>query len=154
MQKVSILFDASQAALSTFDLDEVLAHILQIIRDYFHIQRALIMLADDEKGEFYCHSLFEEIATRTPADIPRRQYGTGIIGYAAKLKRPVYAPDVNKEVRYVRTFDKTRSELAIPLMVRDNVVGILDLQSDSPGAFDNETIDLLTRFSTQASNAV
>ena len=49
---------------------------------------------------------------------------------------------------------KTRSELAIPLMVRDEVVGVLDCQSEKPDHFDPETIDLLTLFSTQASMAL
>jgi diguanylate cyclase (GGDEF)-like protein len=48
----------------------------------------------------------------------------------------------------------TRSEVAIPLMVRDEVVGVLDCQSDRVGHFDSETIDLLTLFSTQASIAL
>ena len=49
---------------------------------------------------------------------------------------------------------KTRSELAIPLMVRDEVVGVLDCQSENPDHFDSETVDLLTLFSTQASMAL
>ncbi len=39
MQKIAILYDASQAVLSTFDLDEVLAKILDVLRDYFHLQK-------------------------------------------------------------------------------------------------------------------
>ena len=49
---------------------------------------------------------------------------------------------------------KTRSELAIPLMVRDEMVGVLDCQSENPDHFDSETVDLLTLFSTQASMAL
>jgi len=154
MQRVAILYDASQAALSTFDRDEVLGNILKIIRDYFHIHRALIMLVDRENKELYCHSLYEEKPTLTIADIPRRSIGVGLIGDAARLKRPVYVPDVAKDIRYIRRFATTQSELAIPLMVRDDVVGVLDLQSDSLAAFDDETIDLLTLFSTHASSAL
>src|SRR5271154_3458345 len=54
MQNVAILFDASQAALSTFDLDEVLGQILLIVQDYFHIQRAVIMLVEPKTGDLYC----------------------------------------------------------------------------------------------------
>ena len=54
----------------------------------------------------------------------------------------------------LKTATKSRSELAIPLMVRDEVVGVLDCQSDNPHHFDNEKIDLLTLFSTQASMAL
>ena len=53
MQKIAILYDASQAVLSTFDLDEVLQRILVIARDYFHLQNVAILLLDKEKQELY-----------------------------------------------------------------------------------------------------
>ncbi len=56
--------------------------------------------------------------------------------------------------RYICTAQSTRSELAIPLMVRDEVVGVLDCQSDQLDPFDKDTIELLTLFSTQASMAL
>ena len=49
MQKIAILYDASQAVLSTFDLDEVLQRILMIARDYFHLQNVAILLIDKDK---------------------------------------------------------------------------------------------------------
>ena len=55
---------------------------------------------------------------------------------------------------YVCAAQSTRSELAIPLKVCDEVVGVLDCQSDRIDHFDRETIDLLTLFSTQASIAL
>ena len=48
MQKIAILYDASQAVLSTFDLDEVLQRILVIARDYFHLQNVAILLLDKD----------------------------------------------------------------------------------------------------------
>ena len=51
MQKIAILYDASQAVLSTFDLDEVLQRILVIARDYFHLQNVAILLLDKETNQ-------------------------------------------------------------------------------------------------------
>ena len=48
MQKVAILYDASQAVLSTFDLDEVLTSILNILRDYFQLQNAAVLMIDSK----------------------------------------------------------------------------------------------------------
>ena len=84
----------------------------------------------------------------------RVSIGTGLIGTAAQKKRPLYVPDFAKETRYQPWGKKTRSELAIPLMVRDEMVGVLDCQSENPDHFDSETVDLLTLFSTQASMAL
>ena len=78
----------------------------------------------------------------------------GITGASVLKKQPVYAPDVTQDPRYICAAQSTRSELAIPLMVRDEVVGVLDCQSDRLDYFDTETIELLTLFSTQASIAL
>ena len=80
--------------------------------------------------------------------------GKGLTWAAATTKRPVYAPDVRKDPRYLAKVETTLSEVAIPLMVRDEVVGVLDFQSEQIDYFDSEMIDLLTLFSTQASLAL
>jgi diguanylate cyclase (GGDEF)-like protein len=151
MQKIAILYDASQAVLSTFDLDEVLQRILIIARDYFHLQNVAILLLDRETQDLHVRS---QIGWDGGLDHIRLRIGQGITGAAAERKRPLYSPDVTKDPRYVGSAKKTRSELAIPLMVRDEVVGVLDCQSENLDHFDNETVDLLTLFSTQASMAL
>ena len=151
MQKIAILYDASQAVLSTFDLDEVLQQVLIIARDYFHLQNVAILLMDKETKELYARC---QIGWDAGRDSVRLPIGTGLTGTAAKEKRPVYVPDVSKDPRYISSAMKTVSELAIPLMVRDEVVGVLDCQSENLDHFDEETIDLLTLFSTQASMAL
>jgi diguanylate cyclase (GGDEF)-like protein len=150
MQKIAILYDASQAVLSTFDLDEVLQQILAIAKDYFHLQNVAILMVD-RNGQLYprCQMGWDEGHDRI-----RLPIGTGLTGTAAQKKRPIYAPDVSKDPRYVSSASSTRSELAVPLMVRDDVVGVLDCQSENLNHFDSETIDLLTLFSTQASMAL
>src|ERR1700730_912851 len=149
MQKISILYDASQAVLSTFDLDEVLQQILTIARDYFHLQNVAILLRDKDELYVRCQVGWDE-----GHDEVRLPIGTGITGVAALQKRPIYAADVSKDARYILSAKNTRSELAVPLMVRDHVVGVLDCQSENLNHFDSETIDLLALFSAQASMAL
>src|ERR1700680_150669 len=149
MQKISMLYDASQAVLSTFELDEVLQQILTIARDYFHLQNVAILLLDQDELYVRCQVGWDE-----GHDKIRLPIGTGITGVAAQQKRPIYAADVSKDARYILSAKNTRSELAVPLMVRDHVVGVLDCQSENLNHFDSETIDLLTLFSTQASMAL
>jgi diguanylate cyclase (GGDEF)-like protein len=149
MQKISMLYDASQAVLSTFDLDEVLQQILTIARDYFHLQNVAILLQEKDELLVRC-----QVGWDDGHDTVRLPVGTGITGAAAQEKRPIYAADVSKDPRYILSATNTRSELAVPLMVRDHVVGVLDCQSENLNHFDSETIDLLTLFSTQASMAL
>ena len=151
MNNIAVLYDAGQAVLSTFDLDEVLQRILAIARDYFHLRNVAILLLDRQSQELYVRS---QIGWDEGQDKARLSLGQGITGAAALKKQPVYAPDVSQDPRYFCSAKSTRSELAIPLMVRDEVVGVLDCQSDRVDHFDAETIDLLTLFSTQASMAL
>lgn len=151
IQKVAILYDASQAVLSTFDLDEVLNRILAIIKDYFQLQNGGVMLLDKNRQELSVRAHFGHGGVDSGESVP---VGQGITGTAAKVKRPIYAPDVSKDPRYINVVKETRSEVAIPLMVRDEVVGVLDFQSDQLDYFKPDMVDLLTLFSTQASLAL
>ena len=151
MAKIAVLYDAGQAVLSTFDLDEVLQRILAIARDYFHLQNVAILLLDKEAQQLCVRS---QIGWDEGHDKVRLCVGEGITGTAALRKEPIYVPDVSKDPRYVCSAKSTRSELAIPLMVPDEVVGVLDCQSDRLDHFDKDTIHLLTLFSTQASMAL
>jgi diguanylate cyclase (GGDEF)-like protein len=151
MAKIAVLYDAGQAVLSTFDLDEVLQRILTIARDYFHLPNVAILLVDKDEEQLYVRS---QIGWDAGQDKIQLGFHEGITGASVAKKQPVYVPDVSKDARYVCAAQSTRSELAVPLMVRDEVVGVLDCQSDKLDFFDHETIELLTLFSTQASIAL
>jgi len=151
MPKIAALFDAGQAVLSTFDPDEVLKRILAIARDYFHLRNVAILLLNKETQQLCVRS---QVGWDDGKDVICLAAGEGITGAAASKKQPVYAPDVSKDPRYICAAQSTLSELAIPLMVREEVVGVLDCQSDQLEYFDHETIELLTLFSTQASIAL
>jgi diguanylate cyclase (GGDEF)-like protein len=151
MQKIAILYDASQAVLSTVDLDELLQQILIIARDYFHLKNVAVFLWDIETSELYPRC---QIGWDEGHDQLRLPLGMGITGHAAQQKRPLYVPDVLQDARYISSCKSTRSEFAVPLMVRDEIVGVLDCQSEKTDYFDSDTIDLLTLFSTQASMAL
>lgn len=151
MPKFAVLYDAGQAVLSTFDPDEVLQRILGIARDFFHLQNVAILLLDKEAQQLCVRS---QIGWDEGKDKVSMGCHEGLVGAAFAKKQPVYAPDVAKDVRYVCCSKSTRSEVAIPLMVQNEVVGVLDCQSDEVDHFDKETIQLLTLFSMQASIAL
>jgi diguanylate cyclase (GGDEF)-like protein len=151
MQKIALLYDASHAVLSTFDLDEVLNQMLATLRDYFNLRSGSVLLVNRAAKTLTVRAEFSPRSMESARVVP---IGTGITGSAAKLKRPVYSANVHKDPRYIGGDPDTQSELAIPLIVQDEVVGVLDCQSDKPAAFDNETVDLLTLFATNAAVAL
>jgi diguanylate cyclase (GGDEF)-like protein len=151
MQKISILYDASQAVLSSHDPEEVLQRILSIARDYFHLQNVAILLLNKETHKLH---LKTQIGWSHSPEHVELEVGRGLTGAAAALKRPICVSDVSQEPRYITCESKTRSELAIPLMIGDDVIGVLDCQSEHLGHFDTEKVDLLTIFSMHASMAI
>src|SRR5689334_16810851 len=151
MQKIAILYDASQAILSTYDPDEVLQRILTIARDYFQLQNVAILLLDKGSNKLHVKT---QIGWQEDIKGIEIEVGQGLTGIAASQKRPICVGDVGKDSGYISYVKSTRSELAIPLMVADDVVGVLDCQSDNLDHFDTEKVDLLTIFSTNASMAL
>ena len=79
MQRVTILYDASQAVLSTFDLDEVLRQILAIVRDYFNLENGSILLIDEINEDLYVRTHF---GARSDIDNVKIPIGGGITGMA------------------------------------------------------------------------
>ena len=151
MQKIAVIYEASQAVLSTFDLDEILRHILSILNDQFRLQHTAVLLLDSGTQQLVirAHSgPFDNLVNS------RISLGEGLIGTAAERKRPLYCPNVSEDPNYISSILSTRSELCIPLMLRNEMVGVLDCQSDQIDFFDSETIELLRLFSTQASIAI
>jgi diguanylate cyclase (GGDEF)-like protein len=151
MQKIAILYDASQAVLSTFDLEQVLQQILNVIHNYFHVPRISIFLLDESTQQLVVrrHLGFEG----TPAHL-QMPIATDIVSKAAAEKRPIYCSDLSQGFQPGSSATGNGSQLAIPLLLKDEVLGVLDCRSDVTDAFDVESIDLLTVFSTQASLAV
>src|SRR5882724_1827659 len=98
MQRVAVLYDASQAVLSATDLDEVLHQILITARDYFHLQNVAILLLDEEKQELCVRC---QIGWTDSLAYLRLPVGSGITGAAAQQKRPIYVANVCADPRYI-----------------------------------------------------
>ncbi|MFN2144574.1 MAG: GAF domain-containing protein [Anaerolineales bacterium] len=80
----------------------------------------------------------------------------GVVGYCAGTGNPRIAQDVGADVTYYANPDmpETRSEMALPLIVRDQRIGVLDIQSTEPNAFDEEDIEILQVLADQLALAI
>ena len=152
MQKIAILYDASQAVLSTFDLDEVCSRSWRLRATISTCRTSLSCCWTRRNRNLHPRC---QIGWDPGHDTIRLPIGTGTDRGRRHAEASHLCPDVSQRIRITfRRRQSTRSELAIPLMVRDEVVGVLDCQSENLDHFDYETIDLLTLFSTQASMAL
>jgi sigma-B regulation protein RsbU (phosphoserine phosphatase) len=86
--------------------------------------------------------------------LPRIRVGSGLVGYSALHKEVVLVPDVSKDQRYIKLVDDARSELVIPLLLKDRVIGVFDLESPELDAFKKSDAEILTLLASQAAVAI
>src|SRR5204862_827083 len=86
--------------------------------------------------------------------LPRVKIGNGLVGYAALHKEPVLVPDVSIDPRYIKVVEDARSELVIPLLVKDRCIGVFDLESTELDAFNRTHVEMLTLLASQAAVAL
>jgi sigma-B regulation protein RsbU (phosphoserine phosphatase) len=80
--------------------------------------------------------------------------GMGLVGFAAQTKQAVLVSDVAKDTRYINTNPETRSELAVPLVYKDKVIGVLDLEHTRRGFFTEEHQRTITTLAAQVAIAI
>jgi phosphoserine phosphatase RsbU/P len=88
------------------------------------------------------------------ASVPRIKVGLGLTGYAALHKEAVLVSDVSKDPRYIRLVEDARSELVIPLLLKDRCIGVFDLESPELDAFKKTDEEILTLLASQAAVAI
>jgi sigma-B regulation protein RsbU (phosphoserine phosphatase) len=86
--------------------------------------------------------------------LPKVPLGEGLVGYAALHREPVVVPDVSNDPRYIKVLDDVRSELAVPMLLKDRCVGVFDLESPELDAFTKRDVEILTLLASQAAVAI
>ena len=133
------------------NLDELLTRIATLTRRVVDYRTFGILLLNDETGE-----LEMKVAVRygDKVTVPRVKLGTGLVGYAALHKEAVLVPNVAEDPRYIKLVEDARSELVIPLMLKDRCIGVFDLESPELDAFSKEHVEILTLLASQAAVAI
>lgn len=139
------------------ELDTILKTVVNLITEQFSFYHAGIFLLNEAGDEVILVSASSEGGTRMVEKRHTLQVGTqGIVGFVAAQKRPRIALDVGTDAVFFNNPDlpSTRSEVALPLLIRNRVLGVLDIQSDQPMAFSREDIDVLQTLADQLAVAI
>src|SRR5215468_1974178 len=80
--------------------------------------------------------------------------GEGLVGWSALHREPVLVADVSKDPRYLNFIEDVRSELVIPMLIKERCIGVFDLESPELSAFTKEHKELLTLLASQAAVAI
>jgi sigma-B regulation protein RsbU (phosphoserine phosphatase) len=133
------------------NLDELLTRIANLTRRLIDYRTFGILLVNDETDE-----LDMKVAVRygDKVNLPRVKLGVGLVGYAALHKESVNVPDVSTDPRYIKVVDDARSELVIPLLLKDRCIGVFDLESPELDAFNKSDVEILTLLASQAAVAI
>lgn len=78
----------------------------------------------------------------------------GLIGYVARTHHSVYVPDVSIDSRYLKVHDSTRSEMAVPIMLNDHFVGVFNIESSTPHAYQESHLAILQALANQAAMVI
>lgn len=147
-----LLNEIARELTSILNLDELLGRIAELMRRLIDYQMFSILLLD-ATGEKLQHrfSLRFNENIQLKHEIP---LGRGLIGYAAETKQAVLVPDVTKDPRYIEANPETRSELVVPLIYKDKVIGVLDLEHTRRGFFTDDHRRTVTTLAAQIAIAI
>jgi len=149
---LSTLIEINNQITSILDLDELLNKIAELTNRIVPYEIFAIFLLDDEKQELYLR-----FAIGHPPEVVRDlriKIGDGVTGTAAMERTTVVVDDVRKYPRYIEAVKSARSELAVPLISQNRVVGVLDIESPEPGYFREEQVKLLNLLASQIAIAI
>ncbi len=140
---LALLYDVSRELTSILDREELLRRVAQRVKrlvDY-HVFSVMLWNESTQLLESVFGMRYED-SIQTFLRLPLR---LGLTGTAAAERRPVRVDDVLTDARYIRceTGVAARSELVVPLLLQDRLIGVLDLESTEPHAFTAENERML-----------
>lgn len=145
------LANISHEFSSILDLNELLTKIAKTVRTLINYDAFSILLVDQEQ-KVLRHRVSVRHDQRVEIDnIP---LGKGITGAAAESREAIRVHDTATDPRYIASHPDIRSEVAVPLIMQDRVVGVMDLESDRLGFFTDDHMRTLALLAPQIATSV
>ena len=138
---LDFLLEVSAVTSQTLDLDELLANVSEIVKRVIHCELFAILLYSEKRRELrirYALGHREDVVQNWSIAL-----GQGITGTAALTREAVLVGDVRSDPRYLNAVEAVRTELAVPMIARRKLVGVIDVQSTRPNAYTEHDRALL-----------
>jgi sigma-B regulation protein RsbU (phosphoserine phosphatase) len=145
------LAEIGRDVAALMDLDELLARIAQLARRVVDYRTFGILLFNEATQEL---EIKVAVQFGDRVELPKVPLGQGLVGYAALHREPVLVPDVSQDPRYIKVVEDVRSELAVPMLLKDRCIGVFDLESPELDAFSKRDVEILTLLASQAAVAI
>ncbi len=136
-----LLLEVADVVNTTLDLDTTLRRVAELVRKVIDYEIFGILLLNEKTQELYFR--FSVGHSREVAERLRVKVGEGVTGVAAQKGEAVLVGDVANDPRYISAVPNVRSELAVPLIVKNRIIGVIDIESPQPDHFTEEHKRLL-----------
>ncbi len=151
LRQLSAVNRIARQVASELDPDSVVLAAVREIHDTFGYHNVMLLQVDAETQELGRQAIAGAYECVAGADF-RQKIGEGLIGAAAAAARTVVCDDVLCDPRFIIGFDvevATRSEVAVPIRVGDEVIAVLDVQEARPAAFDESDVHVLETLASE-----
>lgn len=145
------LYEIGKETASILDLDALLHRVAESVKRVIDYEIFGILLLEPGSDELV---LRKSVRYGTYGAKTRIALGQGLCGTAALLKQPILVGDVLEDPRYLPLIPETRSELVVPLVHKDRLVGVFDLESSVLNRFTEEHVKMLTLLASQVAVAI
>ena len=142
LQVEPLLLEVADVVNSTLDLDTTLRRVAELVRKVIDYQIFAILLLNEKAQEL--HIRFQVGYPREIADRLRIKVGEGVTGLAAQRREAVLVNDVSQESKYIDAVPNVCSELAVPLIVKNRVIGVINIEAEQRDYFREDHKRLLT----------
>ena len=149
---LALLNEISRELTSILNLDQLLKRVGDLLMRLIDYQMFSILLLDEKRQKLvHRFSVRFKESVHIKHDIP---LGRGLVGAAVQEKKAILVPDVSKDPRYIKLNQETRSELCVPLIYKDEVIGVLDLEHTRRSYFNDDHLRTMTTLAAQIAIAI
>jgi sigma-B regulation protein RsbU (phosphoserine phosphatase) len=148
---VAYLMELADALNTTLDLETLLNRTSQLVRAVIHYRIFAIFLLNDRTHDLRARFQIGHTAEGQRVRLPM---GKGIVGQVALTRQPILVNDVSTAEHYISVNPEVRSELAVPLIAKNRLIGVMDLESEQAGYFRPEHLHLLTLTASRIAQAI
>lgn len=137
-----LLLEVADVVNTTLDLDTTLRRVAELVRKVIDYEIFGILLLNEKTQELYFR--FSVGHSREVAERMRIKVGEGVTGLAAQRAEAILVNDVLNDPTYISAVPNVRSEIAVPLIIKNRLIGVIDIESPQPNHFTEEHKRLLT----------
>ena len=145
------LLRLTDALNTTLDLQPLLHRTAGLVRAVIDYRIFAILLLNDRTNDLRMRF---QIGHTAEAERLKIKMGKGIVGQVAQSRQAILINDVLKNEHYINVNPAVRSELAVPLIVKNRLIGVIDIQSEQTDYFKPEHLQLLTMTASRIAQAI